>query len=186
MKNKNIDISNINGAGFKTPKDYFEQFEINFQGKSIPVSNGFKTPDDYFENFEVAVQKENKLSAMNNPGFKTPDQYFEELEDNLILKTNQTKVISLKKRSFIKIALAVAASLLLFFSISKFNINDNSVDQVANTEIDDWLEEGIISFNTYEIEAIFSDEDLNLVADDTDEVSDYLKYTDIEILLLEN
>ena len=188
MKNKNKDISNIiKGTGFRTPDGYFEQFETNLLKKKIPVSNGFTVPDDYFENFEVHIQKENKLATLKNSGFKTPDHYFDNLENRLYPKTKTSKVISLKRSGYIRIiGLSIAASFLLFFGISNYNSNNNSLNTVADADIEAWLEDGLVSFNTYEIEDIFSDEDLNLVAEETDEISDYLKYTDIELLLYEN
>ncbi len=188
MKNKNKDISNITkGTGFKTPDGYFEQFETDLSKKMIPVSNGFTIPDDYFENFEVHNQKENKFATLKNTGFKTPEHYFDNLENKLYPKTNTSKVISLKRSDYIKIiSLSIAASLLLFFGISNYSSNHNSLNTVAATEIETWMDEGLVTFNTYEIEDMFTENDLNLIAEESDEISDYLKYTDIENLLLEN
>jgi hypothetical protein len=188
MKNKNKDIlNNIKGTGFETPDDYFAQFENDMQNKMKTLHTGFKVPDDYFENFETQFNKEDKLTSLKAPGFKTPDNYFENIDETILSKIRKSKVIPLKRNFFIKMAgWAIAASLLLFFSISKFNLNNDPINTVADTEIEAWLEEGLVSFNTFDIEYVFSDEDLDLIAEETDEVSDYLKYTDIEVLLLEN
>lgn len=191
MKNKKKDIlKNINESGFEIPENYFVQFEKEMQNKIKPLSTGFKVPDNYFKNLEANFSKEDQLasiSSIRTPGFKTPDNYFENIDligDSI---SKKSKVIPLNRSSFIKMAgLAIAASLLLFFSISRFNINNNPIDYVADSEIDVWLEEGLVSFNTYDIEDVFSDEDLNLIAEESDEVTNYLKYTDIEVLLLEN
>ncbi|MCD6544552.1 MAG: hypothetical protein J7K34_08585 [Flavobacteriaceae bacterium] len=191
MKNKNKNILNdIKGTGFKTPDNYFVQFEKELQNKIKPLPTGFKAPDDYFKNFEANFSKEDKLasiSSIKTPGFKTPDNYFKNVKIVIDARGKSGRVISLNKRSFIlKSGLAIAASLLLFFSISKYSFNNDTVNTLADNEIEAWMEEGLISFNTFEIEDVFSDEDLNLIAEETDEISDYLKYTDIEILLLEN
>ena len=53
-KNKNI-------TGFKTPENYFEDFDTQIFSKideeNLPKSAGFKTPNGYFENFEPNVLK---------------------------------------------------------------------------------------------------------------------------------
>lgn len=191
MKNKNKDIlKNINESGFKIPDKYFGQFEKEMQNNIKPLPTGFKVPDDYFKNFEANFNKEDQLtsiSSIRTPGFKTPDNYFENIDSVGDSISKKSKVIPLNRSSFIKMAgLAIAASLLLFFSISRFNTNNDPIDYVADNEIEAWLEEGLVSFNTYDIEDVFSDEDLNLIAEESDEVTNYLKYTDIEVLLLEN
>ncbi len=192
MKNKNKDIlKNINKSGFKTPDNYFVQFEKELQNKINPLSTGFKVPDDYFKNFEANISKKDdkqaSISSIKTPGFNTPDNYFENIELVGGSKSNKSKVIPLNRSSFIKIAgLAIAASLLLFFSIARFNTNNDPIDYIADNEIETWLEEGLVSFNTYDIEDVFSDEDLNLIAEESDAVTNYLNYTDIEVLLYEN
>ncbi len=188
MKNKNKNIlKNINKSGFKTPDNYFVQFEKELQNKINPLPTGFKVPDDYFKNFEANFSKEDKLANIKTPGFNTPDHYFESIEDEVGSMSKKSKVIPLNRSSIIKMAgLAIAASLLLFFSIARFNTNNDQIDYVADNEIETWLEEGLVSFNTYDIEDVFSDEDLNLIAEESDAVTNYLNYTDIEVLLLEN
>ena len=187
MKNKKKDILNkIKGTGFKAPENYFNTFEKDLQKKTKRKSAGFTVPDNYFQNFETSFNRYSESSALKSAGFKTPKNYFDNFEVHV--KTKENKVVPLYRRSFFKTAvLSVAASVLLFFSISKFNFSNKENITISDTEIESLMKEGIISFNTIEIEDVFSDEDLNLVAaDETDEISNYLKYTDIEFLLLEN
>ncbi len=185
-KNKNI-LNNIKGTGFKTPSDYFENLNPNIQENRKTAKNGFKVPVGYFDDFESNFDLKDNLNITRSTGFTTPNNYFKNLNPEIDSKLKKSKIIPLYKRSFIlKTGLAIAASFLLLFSISKYSFNNESENYAADSEFETWLEEGLISFNTIEIEDVFSDEDLNLIAEETDEISDYLKYTDIEVLLLEN
>lgn len=190
MKNKKQDIlQHIKGTGFNIPEDYFDNFENRISKNRNTNTTGFKVPPNYFENVEGVVIGKKNLTTVKNAGFKVPDNYFANVETEVFAKVKNKKVIPLIRRSYVKNTfLAIAASILLFFSISKINNNNNkdTTYTVNDTEIDAWMEEGLVSFNTYEIEEMFSDADLNLLAEESDEVSDYLKYTDIEVLLLEN
>jgi ribosomal protein S17E len=188
MNHKKEDIlKNIKGTGFGIPKNYFEDFENKFHQNRGRNTTGFKVPNEYFEKLEDTFIVRKNLNAMKGAGFKTPDSYFENVEKSVFLKRKKKKAIPLSRRISYKNAfLAIAASVLLFFSISEFNHNKNSISAIADTEIDSWIEEGLVSFNTYEIEEMFTDADLNLLAEESDEISDYLKYTDIEALLIEN
>lgn len=189
MKDKKQDIlQHIKGTGFSVPEDYFNNFENKILKNNNTNTTGFKVPANYFENFEDIVIGKKNLATVKNAGYKVPDNYFTNVETKVFPKVKKEKVIPLKNRSYLKrTILAIAASILLFFSISKINHNkDTTYNTVNDAEIDLWMEEGLVSFNTFEIEAMFSDEDLNLLAEESDEITDYLKYTDIEVLLLEN
>jgi len=187
MNNSKQDIlQHIKGTGFSTPKDYFEKIETSFNKKRTSNISGFKVPNNYFENFSDDFISKNNISTEKKSGFKVPDNYFENVETEIISKRKKKKVIPLKRRTYYKNSiLAIAASILLFFSISKLTNSKDKIYNIADTEIENWMDEGLVSFNTYEIEDMFSDADLNLLAEESDEVTDYLKYTDIEVLLLE-
>ena len=181
-KSKDI-LKNIKTSGFRTPDAYFATFENKMQNKIKTLHTGFKVPDSYFEKFDTEFNIEDRQA----PGFKTPDNYFENIDETILSKTKKSKVIPLKRISYIKMAgWAIAASLILFFGISTFNLKNDPINTIAESEIEAWMDEGLVSFNTYEIENMFSEKDLNLITAETDEVTDYLKYTDIEVLLLEN
>lgn len=186
-KKKNIlDNLKLKGSGFNAPKSYFLDFENNFQENNKKVNSGFNTPNNYFNKIEdVIINKNNS----NKTGFKTPENYFDNLETSILAKNNSAKVIPLKNYKVIKaIGIAVAASLVLFFSLYNFNANNNnlSIETINVNEIENWIENDLITFNTYEISEIFTDADLDIANNETDEILDYLEYTDIESLILEN
>lgn len=151
------------GTGFSSPKDYFGNFENNF----------FKT----------------KTIATHTSGFVSPNNYFEEFDDKVLTKLKPSKIIRLNNNA-LKISLMVAATLLLFFSISNFNLDKHplGMDDIELNEMENWLDNDLVSYNTYEISEIFSDVDLDieLANAEIDASLNYLDYTDIENLILEN
>src|SRR5690606_7790499 len=96
-KNKNI-------AGFKTPEKYFEKFEMQLfnkiEGENLPKSAGFKVPENYFESLDQRVL--NTVTASEKP----------------------TKVIPLFPKKYLGYAAAIAASLIIGFSI--FNTSNSN------------------------------------------------------------
>ena len=68
------------------------------------------------------------------------------------------------------------------------NGSDTGLNDVANTEVDQWIEADLINLDSYEIAEVFSD--VELASDDTssddDELLNYLNGTDVESMLLEN
>ena len=155
---------------------------------------GFKAPENYFENLEDKIlSKINKSDLTKNTGFKTPDKYFENIDNKILtkIKSNKSsKVVSLKNYNYIKIiSFSIAASFLLFIGINKFKSNSNNFnfETVAISEIENWVENDLISFNAYDIAETFSD--IDLIIDDNysdEEILDYLDNTDIENLIIEN
>jgi hypothetical protein len=105
-------------------------------------NQGFKTPDNYFDNFEhrlfgnvgaSELQKESQVS-----GFTVPDNYFENLESVVVHQNinKQTKVISIFKNYWPQSSVAVAASiaLILFLIFNKSeNLTFNTLE-VASIE----------------------------------------------------
>ena len=110
------------------------------------TKTGFKTPKNYFNNFEETML--NNIQAQTS-GFKTPDNYFNTLNESLsktIFKKNTPKIISLFSRENLLYASSVAAVILLLFNLSFFNktpdwntIDNNTIERYI-------LEEDINSF----------------------------------------
>ncbi len=161
-------------------KDIFE----NLKTKGTGVSS----PEDYFGNFENIFFNA-KTNATHTSGFVSPNNYFEEFDDKVLTELKPSKIIRLNNNA-LKISLMVAATLLLFFSISNFNLDKHplSMDDIELNEIENWLDNDLVSYNSYEISEIFSDVDLDieLANVEIDASLNYLDYTDIESLILEN
>ncbi|MCF6223109.1 MAG: hypothetical protein L3J34_05220 [Flavobacteriaceae bacterium] len=150
---------------------------------------GFSSPNNYFSNFENNFLKK-KTNVSNTSGFIIPKNYFENFDDKIFAALKSPKIILLNNKRVIKFSLMVAATLLLFISISNFEFAKHpmSMDDIEINEMANWIDNDLVSYNTYEISEIFSDTDLDieLVNSEIDASLNYLEYTDIESLMLEN
>jgi hypothetical protein len=189
MSPKKINILNEikqSGAGFKTPEGYFDGLEHrlykNTRGNKIKDNLGFDDKKDPL-NSETSLLENVKKDA----GFKVPDSYFDALE-NRIERPFKPKVIGLKERGIRLLSLSIAASILLFFGIKYYNVEPNTVDQMVleDSEIENWIETDLISFDSYEIAEVYRDVDLEQTMYIDQEIDDYFDYMDIEELLIEN
>lgn len=171
-------------------------------------SSGFKIPDDYFDNLEnILAQKIltneisekkslNKLHIIRpnelktkrrNTGFKVPENYFEQFQTR-IDQPKEFYTTNRKVRRLRLISISVAASILLFFGIQFMNKGQQSVNQVipANEEIAEWVDEDLITFDSYEIAEAFSDVELEQTLYAEEAMDDYLDFIDIESLIIDN
>lgn len=98
--------------------------------------HGFKTPDRYFDNLDQDLLHLAKLHAKTDAsGFKAPNDYFNTLETQILQKTSQqtnpSKVITLKRNTWLYVS-SIAATLLLLFSLTLFNKSASSFDSLNN------------------------------------------------------
>lgn len=184
--------------GFSIPKGYLEAIETSVSAKlsaeQLPDKEGFTTPKGYFDSVEDTIfAKLGKQTRQINTS-DIPEGYFDTLEDRVFTRLKEEirkepKVISLSSRvKKVLIPVAVAASLLLIFIIGYNSGSSTTIDEVANTEIEKWIEEDLINLDSYEIAEIFNDVNLasNETSSEEDTLLDYLNGTDIENMLLEN
>ena len=102
----------------------FEQEHID-ENLVNKCEGGFLVPAGYFE----AMQKDILRKTSEN-GFKVPDGYFETVDRRVQQKLRKAKVIQLEITNFKKIALGIAASVLL---VSGFFILKNKFETAAMT-----------------------------------------------------
>ena len=122
---------------------------------------GFKTPQDYFKNFEDDILNDIKLKeTISNSGFNAPKDYFETLEERVMDKVsaNKTpKIISLFNKRNLLYASSIAAAVLLLITLNTFN-KDVSWNKLDSETVENYMiQEDITS---YEIASLFSEEDL--------------------------
>jgi len=205
MKRNKLRHIKPSANSFKIPEGYFDTIEdavfSKLSAEKLSDTEGFSTPDSYFENVEnnilEKIQKEKsqqaKLPSSKKAGFILPENYLKSVEgtisDKLKDDTKQVKVVNFRT-TLIKriIPFAVAASLLLFV-ILNYNSKTTSFDTVAATEIEQWIEDDLITFETAEIAEVYNDTELEnqvFSSEDENELVDYLNGTDIESLLFEN
>ncbi len=196
MKQSKLDIIKQKGSGFKVPKGYLDAVEdaviSELKTETFPDKDGFITPKGYFDSFEDNLFNKLGKEFIKTESFDIPKDYFDTLEDRVFDRINkerhkEPKVISLNNRlKKVVLPLAIAASLVFIFVIN-YN-RTTSLDVVAETEIEEWIEDDLISLDSYEIAEVFNDVDLteNDTFDEDTELLDYLNGTDVESMILEN
>ncbi len=180
------------GTGFSIPDDYLDHFDVEIPAKennSLPERNGFKLPEGYLNQFEKKILERIATGIPKETGFGVPAGYFNDFE----IKTKEThknKIIDLYekyRKSFI--ALAVAASILLIFSIYPFLNTSNSMDlsSLNENDIETWLILSSDEFYNTEMDDAIDDEVLyaaDMISEE--DISDYLMQTDLERWLPDN
>lgn len=190
---------------FKVPKGYFDTVEdavfAKLSAEKLSDKEGFSTPDSYFDSVEDNVLEKIKkgkslqstFPANKQTGFSIPENYLNTVEDTITTKlhddTKQVKVIDFRTVLLKRIVPFAAAAAVLLLVYINYNTKTISFDSVAFTDIEQWIENDLITFDTYEIAEIYSDTELEnsiFFEEDENELIEYLDGTDIESLLLEN
>lgn len=128
--------------------------------------HGFKVPENYFENFETRLfEKINSEGLPKESGFRVPEGYFENLEDRVIQKLyaseNQPKVIRLNSKRTLAYVIAIAACLALIISVAVQNKSIvQQLDSLKVASIENYIDEGYMDLESYEVMALLNDEDL--------------------------
>lgn len=196
MKKRKLEHKKLKERGFKAPDGYFDTVEdiifAQLAEEKFPKKAGFTVPPTYLEEVENNVLK--KLSEekiQKETGQKIPEAYFESIEDRVFAKLKdekpEVKVISFRSVLLKRvIPFAAAASLLLFFILNG-NRDTISLDNVASTEIEQWIENDLITLDAYEIAEVYSDIELdNQDYFGDEEIIDYLDDMNVESIILEN
>ena len=124
---------------------------------------GFRTPENYFEDFESSLLGELKLKEkVNSTGFNVPEGYFESIEESIlstVKEKNQAKVIKLISWKKIALATTIAASLILMFNVIYNKKESITLDSIETASIENYiLNEDI---ETTEMASLFSNIDLS-------------------------
>ena len=138
--------------------------------------HGFKTPQDYFENFEAALLA--KMEAEKLPketGFTVPEGYFNELENKVLKRVsqdeNETKVVSLFSKKRVLGIVAIAASIALIVTL--FNKPQAaSFEDLQATTIADYFSEGNSDINSNDLIALLDDETITTLTLETELTSE--------------
>lgn len=192
--------------GFHTPESYFDNVEHSIFNKlseeNLPKENGFNTPENYFDELEESLLSNiTKMELPKKAEFDVPKDYFSSLENTILSKlevekdasketVKEVKVISLSQRIRKYIPAATAASVILFitsyFFTSKIVINN----ELSDSEIVAWLDDGYGETSSYELATLltddeFSEDELPIQLED-DEIDAYLNTIDNASLIIED
>lgn len=131
---------------------------------------GFTAPKDYFNTFEDRLFDRMKTESVipKDTGFTKPDAYFDSLEDKLSKELfgqeEAPKVIPLqRKRNYIRyMSYAAAACVLLFIAINFINVTPPTMVEIADTEINTFIENDLIALNNYELMTVYEEENIDI------------------------
>jgi hypothetical protein len=182
---------------FKVPENYFNEIEdvIFAELKTEAIQQktkklSFTVPQNYFntvENITISKLKAEVLHKQQSEAI--PINYFDTLEDKVFakIKTKQ-KIILLKNITKFVAPIAIAASLLLIFTLN-FKQQTISFDSLATSEIEQFIELGLIDFDSESLATVYNIEiptDNLTISLSNNEVLDYLTDEDLESLIYEN
>jgi len=135
---------------------------------------GFNTPKDYFNSFEERLFERMNTEDLipKDTGFKAPDAYFDTLEDTLSQQLfdteKETKVIPLQpKRTYLRyLSYAAAACVVLLIAMNVINTSSEalSINDMATTEINEFIENDLIALNNYDMMTVYEEENIEVNA----------------------
>ncbi|MCB0464073.1 MAG: hypothetical protein KDC78_00145 [Aequorivita sp.] len=148
---------------------------------------GFKTPENYFEHFEERLfSKISEEKFPKSAGHTVPDGYFENMEDrvlNAVINSEKpTKVIPLFAKKYVGYAAAIAACLIIGFTVFNTKTDSSSLDSLQLVAIDTYIEDGNLNLDLYDLTTYIDDEDITNLNLDNHQFSE----TTLENYLLEN
>jgi|SRR5699024_8030631 len=115
----------------------------------------FKLPEDYFNDFEDQLfLKIDEESFPKTTGFRVPDGYFYKLEDSVFDKIRREKnppIIHLIPRKVLLYASAVAACLIIGFSIFPSSQSHSNPENIHLSVIDHYIEDGNLDMDLYDV-----------------------------------
>lgn len=148
---------------------------------------GFKTPENYFEDFEERLfSKISEEGFPKSTGHTVPDGYFETMEERVskavINSEKPTKIIPLFPKKYFGYAAAIAACLVIGFTVFNTKTDNSSLDSLQLAAIDNYIEEGNLNLDLYDLTSYIDDEDITDLNFDNHQFSE----STLEDYLLEN
>ena len=127
--------------------------------------SGFKTPENYFEDFEAQLfSKIDEANLPKSAGFKVPQNYFENLDEEILKSVTDsekpTKVIPLFPKKYFGYAAAMAACLIIGFMVFNNETENDNLDALQLATIDNYIEEGNLNLDLYDVTTFINDEDI--------------------------
>jgi len=174
--------------GFLTPEGYLEDLEDKLLSVMRDRETATEEQPVILDRSSVVYQGKDKAYEVSEHGFRVPAGYFDGLEKRLIEGVASEK----NRRTWLDrnkiITLSIAASLLLLIGIRFYNPNEATEDlhALSTSEIDTWIDNGLVTFNSYDITETFDDLELYPDLGSEQEVLDYLGEVDVENLMTEN
>ena len=181
------------------PENYFETLHASVLAeikqedfmRSLPKKMPFEMPEAFFTDFEKNIKTEIAVASLSKEmPFETPEGYFDLLPQHVLEKVQHEtpKVQSLKPLRTKSFNWAIAASLLLFFSIGfgimsqkdKLNANQQ-LAALSDTEIQNYIQANQAEFDI----DLASENDVNLQSLDVQKLEQDIIETQLNNLAAE-
>lgn len=144
------------------------------------IKTGFKTPDNYFDDFENNLFEQ--LQLENKTGFTTPENYFDTLEADVLkhIKPSKTKVISLNNKKQLAYISTIAAALVFsFFILKPADLQKITFDDIEYSAYENYFSAEDINISSTELAEMYdiTPYDLDMISFsniEEDNITDYL------------
>ena len=136
---------------------------------------GFGVPEGYFDSFEDRLELKLMEEALpKSNGFAVPEGYFNSLDETMVsaIQQEEPKVISIIRRKSVYYVAAIAASLLLIITLTTNNNLPENLSDVPLTDLESYFEEYDSEYDTYDILALMSEDELSELTLDSESISE--------------
>lgn len=174
--------------GFLAPGGYLENLEERILAGTQEQLTAFGEQPAKIDRTSVVYRGKEKAGEASDQGFRVPAGYFDGLEKRLIDKlASERRDKTWWDRNWV-FTLSIAASLLLLLGIRLYSPHgaSSNLNTLSTSEIDTWVDNGLVSFSSYDIAEAFNDVELYPDLGSEQEVLDYLGEVDVENLMTEN
>ncbi|MEM0518859.1 MULTISPECIES: hypothetical protein [Aequorivita] len=144
--------------------------------KKKNISN-FKVPEEYFETFEERLfSRISKEKFPKTSGFKAPKEYFENFDDRILAAVTTSerpiKHIQLIPKKYFGYAAAIAACLLIAFTVFTNTNSPANLDALQLAAIDAYIAEGNLNLDLYDLTTYIEDNDITDIDFETEQFSE--------------
>ncbi len=126
----------------------------------------FKVPEGYFENFKDKLSERLILDDTDKKeGFAIPEGYFDGLNEKIQrqLESTPIKVVHLfPKRRYYMVAAAITAILIMVMGWQWNNTEALSIDNLAETDIENYFDEYEFGLSSYELAEVLPVENVEV------------------------
>ncbi|MEH6656593.1 hypothetical protein [Leeuwenhoekiella marinoflava] len=140
-------------------------------------NNQFNVPQGYFESFDERLMTELKFQQLfpeKSDGFTVPENYFDQVEKTIIeLSKPQGKLVNYNFKTITGTAAAIAAVLLVLFSVVNPIDKEMEFDSLSITSLESYFED------EDRLQDYFSSEELNTIQNNTSIFDDQVVTDDI-------
>ena len=125
----------------------------------------FKTPQDYFANFEDRLfAKIEEDQFPKSSGFKVPEAYFDNMEHRMLAIStadDRIKTISFYPKKYFGYAAAFAACLILGIFAVNQKADNLTVENIHISMVDKYIEDGNLNLDLYDLTSYLEDGDIS-------------------------